>query len=84
MTEHILHIETRRLFVGAQKLAQGLKLTVPSPTLPQTKLSAHLVKGWECGKGLNLRLHDALSIGHGRDLDLEGYELSSLPARPRP
>ena len=40
MTEHILHVETRRLFVGAQKLAQGLKLSVPSPTLPQTKLSA--------------------------------------------
>ena len=69
MAEHILHIETRRLFVGAQKLAQGLKLTVPSPTLPQIKLSAHLVEGWECGKGLNLRLHDALSIGHGRDLE---------------
>ena len=40
MAEHILQIETSRLFVGAQKLAQGLKLTVPSPTLPQTKLSA--------------------------------------------
>ena len=40
MTEHILQIETSRLFVGAQKLAQGLKLTVPSPTLPQSKLSA--------------------------------------------